>query len=190
MNKFFIAASVVILLSCNAKSSKENAAPAQVPAAPVSVQPPAAAAPAGDTAKYGSYCNSRFEYCVGYPEGVIYPQPESANGDGRIFENKKGVEVMRVFGRAAMNPDGDPVSLPQQFEDDLDGWGKGSGVITYQKQGDKFFVISGYKKDRIFYQKTILLDGSFGYVVAQYAEQDKALYDKMMAKVSASFKVY
>jgi hypothetical protein len=139
---------------------------------------------------YKQYCNSRFEYCVDYPEGLFYPQPESENKDGRVFENKNGEEVMRVFGRPNMDADGEPVDLDQQYKNDLYDWGSGSGAITYQKLNKDHFVISGYKDQLIFYQKTILLDGAFGYTIVQYPEKVKAVLNPITGKIATSFKVY
>ena len=42
---------------------------------------------------FNKYCNARFGYCIDYPKQHFIPQPESENGDGRIFKNKKGGEV-------------------------------------------------------------------------------------------------
>ena len=38
---------------------------------------------------FDTYCNERFAYCVDYPKALVYPRPESKNGDGRIFKKKK-----------------------------------------------------------------------------------------------------
>lgn len=139
---------------------------------------------------YDTYCNSRFAYCIDYPKDIIYPQPESANGDGRVFIDKQGQEILRVFGRNNSDPDFGNVTLEQQFNTDLHDIEKQTDqqVITYQKLGNDFFIISGYNKDRFFYQKTILKDGAFGYAMLQYEKSNKATFDKLSERVFKSFK--
>lgn len=142
--------------------------------------------------KFDTYCNARYGYCIDYPTGLIYPQPESYNGDGRVFKNKQGDEVLTVFGRMNASPEGGTISLEQQFDDDLHGNSEENGnkdrVITYQKLGNTFFVISGYKKGKIFYQKTILKDESFAYAILEYSENEKGIFDKVSERIFKSFK--
>lgn len=139
---------------------------------------------------YYTYCNSRFDYCIDYPKDIIYPQPESANGDGRIFIDKQGQEILRVFGRNNSDPEFGNITLEQQFHTDLHDIEKQTDhqVITYQKLGNDFFIISGYNKDRFFYQKTILKDGALGYAMLQYEKRDKATFDKISERIFKSFK--
>lgn len=142
--------------------------------------------------KFNKYCNPRFGYCVDYPSELIYPQPESENGDGRIFKNKNGEEILRVYGTNNSDPDFGHISLEQQYNDDLHGAEEENGnndrVITYQKLGKTFFVISGFKKGKVFYQKTILRDDAFGYAILQYDEDEKATFDKVSDRIFKSFK--
>ena len=141
---------------------------------------------------FDKYCNARYSYCIDYPKAVIFPQPESQNGDGRVFKNKKAEEVLRVFGRNNSDPDFGHISLEQQYNDDLQGVDEENGnndrVITYQKLGKTFFVISGYNKGKIFYQKTILKDGAFAYAILQYDENYKVTFDKVSERIFKSFK--
>src|SRR6476660_5925357 len=60
---------------------------------------------------FDTYCNVRFDYCIQYPKEIVYPQPESENGDGRVFKNKQGDVVLTVFGRMNSNAEGETISL-------------------------------------------------------------------------------
>lgn len=144
------------------------------------------------TISFDTYYNARFGYCIDYPQGIIYPQPEAQNGDGRVFKNKQGETILTVYGRMNADPDGSVISLEQQYDDDLHsapGYdAHDDRVITYQKLGKTFFVISGYKKGRIFYQKTILKDDAFAYAILEYDENEKDLFDKVSDRVFKSFK--
>ncbi|MBX7243133.1 MAG: hypothetical protein K1X92_15420 [Bacteroidia bacterium] len=144
------------------------------PTTPSAAQPPVT---------YTQYCNSRFGYCVEYPQGILYPQPESDNGDGRVFKNKKGEKILTVFGFNNI----DNLTIQQQFDIDLHEKTE-ERTITYQKSGKNFFVISGYENGKIFYQKTILQpDDTFSYAILLYDETEKALYDPVATRVYKTF---
>ena len=136
---------------------------------------------------YDQYCNARFEYCLDYPN-FLSPQPESPNGDGRIFINKKGEEVLRVFGRLNLDAEGEIISLEQQYKIDIQDNLKKNNVVTYKKLGETFFVISGYRNGKIFYQKTILKNDAFAFAILQYHKDEKAIYDKVSTEIFKSFK--
>lgn len=136
---------------------------------------------------YDQYCNVRFDYCLDYPN-FLNPQPESANGDGRIFNNEKDEEVLRVFGRFNLDAEGEIISLEQQFKTDIQDNLKKNNVVTYKKLGETFFVISGYRNGKIFYQKTILKNDAFAFAILQYSKDEKEIYDKVSTEIFKSFK--
>jgi len=138
---------------------------------------------------YETYCNVRFQYCVDYPIQLMTPEPESSNGDGRIFTNHKNEETLRVFGRNNLDAEGRTISLKQQFDADLKSLAKNTATkITYQKCGKTFFVISGYKNGKIFYQKTIIKNDAFAYAILQYDENERKVFDKISTNIFKSLK--
>ena len=106
-----------------------------------------------------TYFNGRFGYCIDYPNVLLKPQPEAQNGDGRIFTDKKGKEILRVYG--ARNYDiesNNSIPLIKLYESELNGdlfHEHPNRIITYSFIGKKFYVISGTENGNIFYQKTI-----------------------------------
>lgn len=136
---------------------------------------------------YNQYCNARFSYCLDYPD-FLKAQPESPNGDGQIFINKKGDEVLRVFGRLNLDAEGEIISLEQQFKTDIKDNLKKKNVITYKKLGETFFVISGYRNGKIFYQKTILKNDAFAFAILEYSKDEKIIYDKVSTEIFKTFK--
>ena len=144
-----------------------------------------------DPFAFGNYCNERFNYCIGYPLFFLFPLPESGNGDGRVFTDKYGIEVMRVFGKLIPYKNMRPVSLKQQFEQDLqqirDDDVSGSLHITSKDLSTDFYIIAGYAGNRIFYQKTVQKEHSFAYVILQYDKEEKATFDKIAGKIIRSF---
>jgi hypothetical protein len=138
---------------------------------------------------FATYCNARFRYCVDYPKELLFPQRESENGDGRIFNDKNGQEVLRVFGRNNSDPDFGNISLKKQFSDDVKDANRNKDTkITYQKLGKSFFVISGTRNSKVFYQKTIVKEDAFAYAILQYDQSEKQIYDKLSERIFESFK--
>lgn len=139
------------------------------------------------TQDYDQYCNARFGYCVDYPD-FLKAQKESPNGDGKIFINKRGEEVLRVFGRLNLDSEGETISLERQYKMDVQNHLKKKNVITYKKLGKTFFVISGYRNGKVFYQKTILKSDAFAFAILQYPTNDKEIHDKVSTKIFKTFK--
>jgi len=130
------------------------------------------------------YCNNRYAYCLSYPKDLV-PQPESGNGDGRIFTDKNGKEVLRVYGTAALDMDGNPTTLKAQYQSELKQPGR---KITYKTEGKGFYVISGYENGHLFYQKTISNSEGFCYAILTYSEDQRSTYDPLCAQLFGSFK--
>jgi hypothetical protein len=133
------------------------------------------------------YCNARFGYCVSYPP-FLKAQPESANGDGRIFQNEAGETALTVYGTLNLDANGDLLTLEKQFKRDLKSLATSKSDISYQKLGKNFYVISGRKSGKIFYQKTIAKEESFCFAVLEYKQSEKVKYDSVSASIFRSFK--
>lgn len=145
---------------------------------------------AADSSQFNTYCNARFNYCVDYPADLI-PQPESTNGDGRVFKNKMNEDVLTVFGTNNLDTD-NKNALEKLYNDDLHRTNEfdtsRDRVITYQKLGETFYVLSGRKKDKIFYQKTIMKNEIFASAILEYSDAEKNIFDKVSEKIFNSFK--
>ena len=139
-------------------------------------------------------CNDRYGFCVDYPQNILYPQPLSGNGDGRHFSNKRGDQILTTFGRLNNNGD-EKVSLEEQYEEDLrsndlidEVTGNGKKVITYSKIGTNYFVISGFFKGHIFYEKVVLREEGFAYAILVYDEIEKQIYNQVANRIYKTFK--
>ena len=133
------------------------------------------------------YCNSRFGYCVDYPK-FLYPQRESENGDGRVFKNKVGETVLTVFGRLNQDDKGNLLPIEKQYKIDIHQQILDRSIVEYQKLGKSFYVISGHRKGKIFYQKTIVKRDSFCFAILEYSQSEKEIYDSISTDVFKSFK--
>ena len=176
---------ILLVAACN------NAAPSKTVAAGTVASPQASVAEnaARDTIAYDTYCNARFGFCIDYPVHLLEMQPEAANGDGRAFRTPGNEVILLAFGRLDLDAEGNRIPLPQQYRNDLQQYKDSSANITYSRLGRTFYVISGTKRDgRIFYQKTVMKDDVFAFAMLDYSAAERKLYDKVTARVSASFK--
>ncbi len=140
--------------------------------------------------KLDRYCNARFGYCLDYPTVLMYRGEESANGDGLVFTNTSGAEVLRVFGRRNQDANGNKITLNAQFRKDATGDPKKKRKVTYQKLGTDFYAVSGYENGTIFYMKVVQLEDAFGYAIMHYKPEEKAIYEEsgILEQVFASFR--
>jgi len=134
-----------------------------------------------------TYCNARFGYCINYPKFLI-AQPESQNGDGRIFTNKEGQKILTGFGRLNQDADGNAISLNKQYTSDIQELSKAKSNISYQKLGKDFYILSGHKNGKIFYQKMIVKNDTFCFAILEYQDSDKPIYDSVSVDIFKSFK--
>lgn len=129
---------------------------------------------------YDSYTNPRFGFSIMYPT-FLTPQPESENGDGRVFSN--GNEEMSVY--ASNNV------LDQSIEDLFQACQNSvNGTVTEFTQKDNWFEVSGTNSENnVFYRKTILKDDVEYTVSVTYPKDKKQVYDEILKKITESFKV-
>lgn len=133
------------------------------------------------------YCNARFDYCIDYPSSLT-PRPESENGDGRIFVNQKGIECLRVWGSLNGDAEGNPQSLEEKLNE-MKAAKKSEGYsITYQSLNKNYFILTGKKQDKLFYQKTILKEDAFATAIAKGDRPGKEDFKVLSELVFKSFR--
>jgi hypothetical protein len=130
---------------------------------------------------YHTYANGRFAYTIKYPANILIPQGESSNGDGRKFLSSDGSASLLVWGSHNALDE----SLESRYNDTLKDAG---GSIAYQVLKKNWFVISGSKGDKIFYQKTFFDDGIFKTFLITYPRTKRQLFDPIVKEIAGSFK--
>jgi hypothetical protein len=139
-----------------------------------------------------TYCNTRFTYCVNYPVLLMFPLPEAANGDGRIFNNKDGREVMRVFARPLPPSYKDWLTIKRVMEHDLqqlnDENTSGQLSITEKQSYQSHYVIRGTTAARYFHQKALLTASSIVYVILQYDPAERPVFEPVADSLLSSLK--
>ncbi|OBU88223.1 hypothetical protein [Chromobacterium subtsugae] len=154
-----------------------------------SQQPTHKASPPAEAARihYLNYANVRFPFSIPYPKGLLIPGEEPDNGDGLAFTSPDGQTVMTASGINNANDD----TLQSEYRDDLkrpseSGQPRKVAFKTIKKD---WFVISGTEGDKIFYQKTYLVDDQFMTFDIRYPASQRAKWDPIVAHISKQFKV-
>lgn len=131
-----------------------------------------------------------------------------AQGLKQHFDERTGTVAMvpSEWQPSSRDPDWEGVRF---FSDDKESWvavwGKSSeghssrsyyklvadtagDRVTYSRRGRNWFVVSGYKGDRIFYVKAIRRCGreSWHHIALEYPAERKRAYDRMVSAVSRS----
>lgn len=129
---------------------------------------------------YKTYSNVRFGYSISYPSDLLTPQGEADNGDGQVFTGESA--EMRVFGsNMLLNK-----TLAKEYGAIVREKGES---VSYKTLGKNFFVISGKRKGKIYYQKTFAKsNGAFITFMIEYAKANRAVYDAVVQKIVKSFK--
>jgi hypothetical protein len=131
---------------------------------------------------YGEYVNDRFGYSFAYPEDLLRPQGESADGTSQQFVSADGQTVVAV-GAA---PDLTGMTLEDAYAQARRA--AGGREVTYKASGASWYVVSGYEGNRLFYEKTFLRGDTFKTLSISFPRQYRAKYYAMVEAMSNSFK--
>lgn len=150
---------------------------------PVAQEPSPEDEIAGDaTGRWGVYANDRFGTTIEFPADVFKMLPPPDNDDGRSFAARDGDGGFIVFGSHNVFE----MTLDELMEDDIAGGGHDS--VTYRRNGEDWYVLSGYRGGDVFYRKVMLADG--GEVIhtfeITYPRALKSTFDPIAARMAKS----
>ena len=140
-------------------------------------------AEAAGAVTWRTYQNDRYGTTIEYPD-FFRAAPPPDNDDGREFKAPDGGDFSVFASYNAL--DFDLAGFKAFTVKNLDA----GEVITYQAQGDNWFVISGTHGDDIFYERHLLShrgELTNGFVIS-YPARLKQLYDPIVARMSKSFR--
>jgi len=132
-----------------------------------------------------SYHNERFDFCVEYPSNFLTPQGESQNYDGNVFVNANGSSEMRASG--IFNALSETVEDAYERATEDDTYYEDERKITYKRQKDNWFVLSGTYYESIFYVKTALVRDTFYTLYFEYHPSEKEEFDAIIERNSSAF---
>jgi len=127
------------------------------------------------------YRNARFGYSVAYPGDRLRPAKPPQNGDGRTFRSAGDRTVMTVYGRHNIG-DLSPAALYRKRQAN-----RAATQLTYQHVAGWGFVWSGYRGDRVVYEKAVLRDGKVLTLKLRYPRSRQSQFDPLVARIARSF---
>lgn len=166
-------------------SSTERGEPSQ-PLPQSSPKPPSQStiSPKKDQAAASTYINSRFGFRVAYPTGVLYGQGESENGDGQVFSSVDG--RFRLTAWASRRDDNETVGeLYDQEGHGLVGLNQ-KIVVTYRRQKDNWFVVSGTSGEVGVYRRTMLTPDYIARIEMRWKLSETSQWRSTMESVQLS----
>ncbi len=135
------------------------------------------------TRQYFHYENTRFNYGIDYPS-TFAAEPESVNGDGRVFSYKKECSIT-VWGQwNALNE-----TVAQRYRQALKGR---TGVSLKVLRSNYYIVSCILPNGKIFYEKCVLLDAGgdqerFVCATAVYPKKYRKQFDTFIAHIFKKF---
>lgn len=130
------------------------------------------------------YVNERFGTSIEYPAAIFSPEPPPENGDGRKFKARDGAELTIS---ASYNALSQTVELLEQF---LRAPGSGEpddyANVTYRLGKGDALVLSGFRGDKIFYEKFLFAAPSdvIHHYLIIYPRSSKAAYDPIVQRMA------
>src|SRR5262249_27013307 len=98
--------------------------------------------------KYSTYSNERFFFSIEYPDSLkMQPPPE--NEDGRTFLSDDSKVEMRAWGQY----NAEEKTLDERYAIDLKGFTEKPAYMVLKRD---WYVLSGTKGDKIFYEKSLV----------------------------------
>jgi hypothetical protein len=135
--------------------------------------------------RWVTYTNPRFGTTADYPADlftVLDPPPE--NGDGQGFRTPDGRARLSIYGTWNVERD-----TPQTyFSRNVDLAGTN---ITYKRVTDHFYVASGKRQGKIFYDRCNFSrdpEGIIDCLSISYPEQEKAAWNSIVSHLSGSLR--
>lgn len=134
--------------------------------------------------KFSNYSNDRFFFSIDYPADLLKMMPPPENNDGRTFRSADGQVEMLVWGQY----NAESKTLDEMYNLDLKGFAEKPSYMVLKRD---WFVLSGMKDGKIFYEKTLIRrkggDTFFTFTI-EYPANLKAKFDPIVKRMADSFK--
>jgi hypothetical protein len=135
--------------------------------------------------KFDTYTNERFFFSIDYPADLLKTLPPPDNDDGRTFRSADKQVEMQVWGEY----NAESKTLQERYERDLKGF---TEKPTYMVSKRDWYVLSGLKEGRIFYEKVLVrrrgdTDIFFTFTI-EYPTSQKTKFDPIVKRMADSFK--
>lgn len=130
-----------------------------------------------------TYANSRFGFCVQYPEAHLIAMREAENGDGQTFVSMDKQMTIRAYG---FHDTGKPLSAEMAAQ--LEWWENEDPEFQLHQQSmtDSTYAVSGHRNGIAFDQHTMSVAGKILVIEREYSpEVDDKLLSVSSKMISA-----
>lgn len=134
-----------------------------------------------DEVIYETYRNEAFDYAIPYPANIFEAQADIGHNHGRSFATSDGSVSLVVYA----TENGSSELLKREYDLELK---TPEQHATYKVLRRGWFVISGYKGDKVFYQRTRLKDGLLKTFRIEYPASEKPYFDPVTEQLSFNFR--
>ncbi|MDX2263538.1 MAG: hypothetical protein NW215_01010 [Hyphomicrobiales bacterium] len=131
-----------------------------------------------------TYQNERFGFTLRYP-ALFEPAPPPETGDGQTFITEDG--RAKIVTYAALNTQAYTLSTYRRtLLANYDGY----NLLDYQPRGKTWFVLSGFRGDRIFYEKVMFSCGDrvINVLAISFPTEEKPVYEPIVEQIEDDFK--
>ena len=129
-----------------------------------------------------TYTNARYGFSIAYPVGLVTPEPEAENGDGRAFQAKTGTARFLAYaGHILEGINDSPEQRAIEAEKDCP-----AHHASYRVVKPELVAISCATASEILYEKTILHDGLATTLSAKYPKSERSHWDSIVARMARS----
>ena len=127
-----------------------------------------------------TYVNDRFGMRFDYPADIFAPLEEPQNGDGRSFQSTDA--TLQIFGTHNVLNDS-PASMKREMVGMQD-----YEEVTYSPSSRNWLVLSGYRGDRIFYEKYFFRGDVIAAFAMEFPAGRKPYYAPIIERIEDSFR--
>ncbi|HEX3939557.1 MAG TPA: hypothetical protein VHX43_18805 [Xanthobacteraceae bacterium] len=128
-----------------------------------------------------TYQNDRYGTTIDYPAIFKMQRPPDSD-DGRAFKSADGADFTVSASYFAL--DSTVAKYHAFIVKNLDA----DSAVAYEQHGKNWFVISGTRADKIFYEKHLLSHGLNEDFVMSYPASAKSTYDPIVVRMAKSFR--
>ncbi len=132
-----------------------------------------------------SYENERFGFRLRYPAAMFKPDRPPEGGDGQTFITEDG--QAKIVTYAALNVE---KLTPQTYRKTLLAEYGGYDLLDYQPQSKTWFVLSGFRGEKIFYEKIMFSCGNrvINVLAISFPKAEKLQYERVVEQLENDFK--
>ena len=127
------------------------------------------------------YSNDLYGTEFEFPADLFRVGPAPAAGDGREFISQDA--TLEIF--ATRNSRRETArTLKRRLLEEEEGY----DVVTYASSGGNWLVLSGFRRDKIFYEKYLLRDGIIHAFGMEFPASAKPVYAPVVERIEDSFR--